>query len=289
MALISILLALAIERTLPDWQQWRDWVWFDGYLQWLRDRAGTLLSADDGRSVLTVVLPVVFAVALLQYLFDDFMGGIFALLLAIGACYLTLGPRELLQEVDAYLDALATDQHDAANTHAESIIAERDLPISPDGVATAIFGESGRRFFHPLFWFALLGPVGAVLYRVNRHLLERLNQADDTDETPLLAWAQRLDYLLGWIPAHIAALSFALIGSFDQSRAVWDARDRHGDGNLHDNDLLLAEVGAAATDYGDLTSQDGSLQTVAAQTTIRRAYLLWIVAIAVLTLFGWTF
>ena len=93
----------------------------------------------------------------------------------------------------------------------------------------AVFRNALRRWFGVLFWFLLLGPFGAVLYRLSVLAVER----DDTQlahETA--AGARAWLALLEWPVAQLMTLGLALVGNFDSVMAAWredDAFALHGD------------------------------------------------------------
>lgn len=67
--------------------------------------------------------------------------------------------------------------------------------------------ESLRQLFAPLFWFLLLGPVGALAY-----YLLRLNA--EPEEGAAAQLARRMLFLAEWPVARVLALTFALAGDF---------------------------------------------------------------------------
>ncbi len=283
MTLISLLLAVAAERLVPEWQRWRQWDWFRKYLQTLSERFGNHGWWTQPTGVIAILAPLVGATALFQHLLAEGMAGVPGMLFSIGALFYCLGPRELLADLDRYLDALAIGDEERQFEMASSIINARGSNPTPMMVALASFSESGKRFFHALFWFVVLGPMGAVLYRANRYLIDvgRNSEAHQ----PQVAVAERLDFLLGWIPARLAALAFALVGSFDDCCATWESRS--ADENSGENDRFMEEMGSSAVRMLASEEGDGSAHVLASQALIRRSMLLWVAAIAVFTLFGW--
>jgi adenosylcobinamide-phosphate synthase len=72
----------------------------------------------------------------------------------------------------------------------------------------------------PIFWFLVLGPLGAMLQRLAA-VLDRL-WGHRTARFTEFGWAAaRLDDLLSWIPARITALSYAVMGSFEDALHCW--------------------------------------------------------------------
>ena len=72
----------------------------------------------------------------------------------------------------------------------------------------------------PLFWFALIGPFGSVLQRLASVL--DLSWDHRTERFAEFGWAAaRLDDVVGWIPARLTAVSFAIMGSFEDAVHCW--------------------------------------------------------------------
>lgn len=74
----------------------------------------------------------------------------------------------------------------------------------------AVVGYRGfERSFAVIFWFVLLGPAGALLYRLSALYLQ-----SDTEHLPSQRYARRWLWLLEWPAARVLGLSFALTGNF---------------------------------------------------------------------------
>ena len=71
--------------------------------------------------------------------------------------------------------------------------------------------------FAPIFWFFLLGPAGALLYRIA--FLLKAEWADKHDGFGEFA-AQAFDWL-DWLPARFTAASFAVVGDFEDAVYCW--------------------------------------------------------------------
>ncbi len=65
-----------------------------------------------------------------------------------------------------------------------------------------------QSFFAVIFWYALLGPVAALAYRLLALALEHARQP------ALREQAARVRHILDWLPVRALVLSFALVGNF---------------------------------------------------------------------------
>ncbi len=157
-------------------------------------------------------------------------------------------------------------------------------------VEDAIFAQSNNRIFGVIFWFVVLGPVGAWIFRVSdlmrRRVVFRHQRGEESDETILIA-IEAIYGILKWIPARLAMLGYALSGSFDDAMNAWRG-ELAAEGIPIDvrNDILVARVGKAAmTGYLD----EPANSSAAARNSMRivhRTVFLWVIVIALLTIFG---
>lgn len=88
--------------------------------------------------------------------------------------------------------------------------------VSRVGIETTL-----RRAHHiliaPIFWFLLLGPAGALLYRLS-HALQSECLAD---QAKFGGFAQRAFDWLDWLPARFTAGCFAVVGDFEDAVYCW--------------------------------------------------------------------
>ncbi|MEG3003301.1 MAG: cobalamin biosynthesis protein CbiB, partial [Comamonas sp.] len=76
-----------------------------------------------------------------------------------------------------------------------------------------------------LFWFAVLaalglGPAGAVFYRLTEYLSRYWSRKSVAGAAPaserLQQSAKQAWLMVDWLPARMTALSFAIVGSFEE-------------------------------------------------------------------------
>jgi membrane protein required for beta-lactamase induction len=287
MTLIAILVSLVLERLLDQVQDLRRYERYQDYVEWMRQR----LRGDpwEGRlGVLVLLAPVVLATLLLQAGLDGALFGLLSLLFAIAVLLFCLGPRDLGHELAAYREAHATDNRELATRLARGLLGH-EPPEAPDAqaraVTEAVLVQANVRIFGVLFWFAVLGPVGAVLYRAATEL--RLLTLRDSDE---FAWAAtRLAEILDWLPARLSALGYALSGDFEGAVVRWREAVAGAEHWLAPSAQVLAAAGCGALDLDpeprDSVAWDHTLQS--AMGLVWRTLILWVFVIALLTLAGW--
>ena len=96
--------------------------------------------------------------------------------------------------------------------------------------------------FGIIFWFVLpFGPAGAILYRFSSYLQKSWNEPDDSDSFGL--FAKKIFYWIDWVPVRLTALSFAIVGNFEDAIYAW--RNFAGRWKNRNIGILLASAGGA--------------------------------------------
>ncbi len=223
--LIAVVLALLLGHAIPSLARLRRFGWFTRWLGWLGRQMGTAF-ASPFALLLALALPLGLT-AWLQQVLDARLYGIAGFLFAVAVLVYCWGPRDLDQDVEAIDEAPDTEARQRALAH----LAGNGRPLADDdacGWTLATFTGARRRWFGVLFWFLLLGPFGALLYR----LAERANQGEAAVQLPPAqgaAW-QHLLAILDWPVAHLMTLALAVAGHFDTvygAWRVWHATHRH--------------------------------------------------------------
>ena len=225
------------------------------WLQWL--------TASSGRSPwFTLALAVLLPVALLGLLvlaLEPLAYGWLLLPVHLLVLVYSLGRGDLLADLGPFRDAWRRGDEQAA-LH----VAERDLGLEADAEAELLervrayeLWQAYQGFFAVIFWYALLGPLPALAYRLLALTAER---ATDT-------------------AVRVLAASFALVGNFSAvSHAVlhdllaWDIPAAQ----------LVARAGVAAAELGEAQpGEPGVASLDELWQLLIRAAVLWYAAFAV--------
>lgn len=298
MNLLALLFALACERGLTHWLRLREARWLDRYCdrvgRWLDRGSGPLLLAGTVLAVLFPVLPV----ALLSAALGSELLGLPQFTLAVFVLLFSFGPRDLKDEVEDYIAALERRDRDAAAGYARALRegdVERHAHGARAAVEEAVFVQANNRLFGVIFWFMVLGAAGAWLFRVSdllrrRAAFESVRAGDSGAPRAFGVALVRVHGLLAWLPARLAAVSYALAGSFEDAVGNWKvAVDGAGREMLERTEDLLARVGCGslqpslaglAPDALDVATARGALRIV------ERALWIWLVVVALLVLAG---
>jgi membrane protein required for beta-lactamase induction len=285
MTLISALLGIVADRLLTHLHERRRYHWFLQYADWARDRLGDRFRNSSG-GLLLVLMPLWLAVGLLQIWTSDWLFGLVGLAFYIGVFFYCLGPRDLATDVDMYCSVSDSSDTALRQRAAASLLGDEqslDTAECARRVTGAVLVEAGDRLFAVLFWFVLLGPLGAVMYRSAAVLREHWRTQDATD-----AGSARLYGVLLWLPARLLALSFALSGQFDAALKGWRAAHQEHPQGVEGSERVLvltgrAALGLHATDF----ETDAVAPVRAAMSLVWRTLVVWLVVLSLLVLAGW--
>lgn len=299
MNLVALLLGLALERLLTNLLHLRELRWFDRYFDW------TLQSLNRFSGLAAAVLAAVYSIVpVLPVLgvglaFGERLYGIPYVLFAALVLIFSIGPRDLGEEVEEYCQAVTDGDGDRATRVAKELL-EHDVPetlLARDrAMEEAIFVQANNRLFGVIFWFMLLGPAGAWLFRSvdlmrRRAMFEAGRTSSETGERPTYVVAVRSVHgVLAWLPARLLALGYALAGGFEEALSNWRAYYQHAADRFFDvSDDIVARVGKGAMSTLD-TESDTPAEIQLARSAlrlVRRTLFVWVTGISLMTLFGW--
>lgn len=136
----------------------------------------------------------------------------------------TLGNRSLAEHARAVAAPLLAGDL-AEGRRQLALIVSRDTASLDEAGATRAAVESvlengSDAVLAPLFWFAVAGAPGALLYRLANTLDARWGYRNDR-YLHFGRAAARLDDALNWIPARLCALSYGLVGNLASALYCW--------------------------------------------------------------------
>lgn len=301
MNFVALLLGLGVERGLTHLFHLREFRWLDPMFDWLTERLRNVSRAPAVAGVILFTAVAVLPIALASVALSGTLFQIPYFVLAVIVLLFSLGPRDLKIEVDEYCIAAREGDEESTGQIARELW-ERDLLDEPvvHGrlIRRAIFIQANNRVFAVVFWFLLLGPTGAWLFRVldlmRRRLAFEYNRTEHDFCNTALVWAVRSVHgILAWIPARLLILGYGLAGSFDGAVAAWRGFHRKSDEDFFrvTNDVLDAVGDGAAGGLSEEEPADN--QAVAARVEAamdlvsRTLWLIWCPAIALMTLTDW--
>ncbi|HUO79329.1 MAG TPA: regulatory signaling modulator protein AmpE [Steroidobacteraceae bacterium] len=295
MNFIALLIALLAERLVALRPAVREPDALLAYVRGALRLAARHAPARVGIAIGAALLPGL-VVAVASDVLGALVHGIAYVALAALVLFFALGPRDLRREVSEYRAAAARgDAAAAARVAAEILDADASQRRGPGlgSVGEAVFVQANNRLFGVLFWFALLGPFGALAFRISdlmrREALVRADRADaPTAAQDLGDLCRRLHGVIAFVPARLLALTFGVAGSFEESFSGWRSYLASGSDHFADaNDRLLVHAGRGALGAAWDEARDEPERARAALALADAALNVWLVVFALLTLVAW--
>jgi len=283
--LLVALIALGLLRALPQLAHCRR----DGlFRRWVAQLADT---SGAGRVVLALLPPLLLCL-LLRWLFDHPpLGDLLSLLFALAVLLYCFGPREFESDVEAILNA--PDQLRREVAAQQLIDDDSTLVWTAPGLGEAVAYAALRRRFAVLFWFFVLGSVGALLYRLAQTLARneslRLDASSDTA-------AQYLANALDWVPAQLLVFTLAVVGHWDAVIGAWSRwHSQAATTSWYTAPPGFLGAAAQADILTDIEAGDGYFEERSEPMTellrlrgaLLRALLAWLSVVALIVIGGW--
>jgi len=282
MNLLIILIATAVEKFLAEplakFRELRRLGWYRALAAMAEQKLGGIevFKGPVGVAIL-IALPV-----LVFYLVFSFINGILAFLgflLSIVILLYCLGLQDLDADIKAIVNAIRGGNDDEANRLAQAF-SRSASPVDTQSrgrtVVESVFTEANGRVFGVIFWFALFGWFGAVLFRFSNELSHYATQAS----SGLSEWAGRVRNALSWIPARIAALGFAVAGNFTGAFNRWRVTE------TLDTDTVLKQSGTGALEGGAISGDEAESIT-AAQALVFRTLVVLLAILVIIHVISW--
>jgi len=255
-------------------------------------------------SWLLAVLPLMLAVAIGSWLLQR--AGV-ALVLAwnVGVLYLALGFRHFSY---FYTDiAQALERNDLAR--ARELVGEwrgRSAAELNESEIARIAIELGlvyshRHVFGVIAWFIVLGPAGAIGYRLAAFLAARWGGGRDDEARTFGQFARRAYEIIDWAPARLTAIGFAAAGDFMGAIECWRERAAAWP-DANQGVVIAAGAGALGVRLGGVLHREGGIEDrpllgdgneagfdylPAAVGLIWRSLVLWMFIILLTTIASW--
>lgn len=216
--------------------------------------------------------------------------------------WFALGARSLAEHAEAVRVPLSGGDLDEARRRVGHIVSRDTGALDAGGVARAavesVLENGNDAVFGALFWFALLGGPGALLFRLANTLDAMWGYRTERFES--FGWAAaRIDDGLNWPAARLTALTYALLGRTRRSLACWRTQARAWD-SPNAGPVMAAGAGSLGVALGGAASYHGveeprpplgegeapqATDIGRAVTLVQRGVWLWLSAFAVWSAF----
>lgn len=256
MSLLAVITALLLEQIHPLSSRKHLQGWFTDYADFFQRQFNAGEEVQGRIAWLLAVLPLLAAVMVVFWMLG-MMHPVFGWAFSILVLYLTMGFRQFSHYFTRIHQALQAGELDEARRLLSSWRGIHAHELNREEVARLAIEEALLASHHHVFgvivWFVItsvlgLGPVGAVLYRLAL-FLNASWRGKEVDSGRFGEFAQRAITLLEWLPLRITAMTFAIVGNFEDTVYCW----RTQAANWPDKDagiLLASGAGALGVRLG---------------------------------------
>jgi len=280
MTFLALILALALMQAWGSGNR----VQHDGWFHSLQARVAGWGLPPGIRLAVVILLPVLLAQLLLNAL-EPVMFGLLWIAMATLLLLYAMGRRDFHELLERYRGQCHREDFEGAYLTTLSELGwaeESDDPVSAQQVHALVqrgfLYEGFQRWFAVMFYFVLLGPAGALAYRL-LHLCRHRFEAE---------LVERCLYLADWVPVRLLAAAFSLAGDFVASRdqllhAVID-RTLAAPQLLQSVSLAALGGDAHAPAEGQAFGEFAAAQNKEIASLLYRSAACWVVVIALLVL-----
>jgi adenosylcobinamide-phosphate synthase len=247
--------AVLLDRLLGEPQRWHPLAGFG----WLARRVEQMFyGASYWRGIVALcalLLPLAAFAAWLQSL--AFIGMLSSVLLL----YFAIAPRSLREHAERVSAALGNNDLPAARVAVSMMVSRDTTQLNEAGVARAtvesVLENGNDAIFSALFWFAVAGAPGVVLYRLSNTLDAMWGYRNARYNE--FGWAAaRLDDVLNYVPARLTALSYGLVGYTRSALQCWRTQAPQWD-SPNAGPVMAAGAGALQVRLGGKAVYQGAI------------------------------
>jgi len=239
MSLLTLIITLLLEQLHPLSSRKYLSSWLANYARFFQHHFNAGQRKHGKIAWLLAVLPLLAAVMAIFWLLCR-VHPIIAMVFNVLVLYLTMGFRQFSHYFTDIHQALLNGKLDEAR---ELLSYWRGMPsheLNAEEVARVTIEQaliaSQRNVFGVIVWFVLFsvlglgGAAGAVLYRLGHFLRahwwegnapEELLDGHSGEQNGFGKFARQAFYLLEWLPIRLVAMTFAIVGDFENTIHCW--------------------------------------------------------------------
>lgn len=228
MSLFALIAALLLEQFHPLASRRYLYSWISYYVNFFQKNFNAGQRKHGKMAWLLAVLPLLLTVVVLSILLHQ-VHPIFAWAFNVLVLYLTMGFRQFSHYFTDIHQALRDDQLAEAQAllgkwrglMAHELNAEEVARVSIEEALLA----SQRNVFGVIVWFVVFsvlglgGAAGALLYRLAQFLREHWGNTEAMNDFGY--FAHQAFALIEWLPLRLTALTFAIVGDFEDTVYCW--------------------------------------------------------------------
>jgi len=230
MSLFALITALLLEQFHPLSSRKYLYGWLSSYVNFFQQNFNAGEHRHGKIAWLVAVLPLLAGVVAVYWLLYR-VHPVFAWAFNVLVLYLTMGFRQFSHYFTKIHLALRTGKLDEAR---DLLSRWRGIPsheLNAEEVARVTIEQaliaSHRNVFGVIVWFVLFsalglgGAAGALLYRMGQFLRARWDRADKDELGEFGGFARQAFYFLEWLPVRLTAITFAIVGNFEDTIYCW--------------------------------------------------------------------
>jgi AmpE protein len=240
MTIIAILLAITLCHFIRELGRCRQNQWLNSWIKFSSDVFSRLPGWQGMLGFLLITGGPLLLLLLINQVLLSTLGTTGAFLLATAVLIYTFGPSDLDTEV---ADIIEAEDEESRRPLLEEFLGTA-IPEDEDAcralAVESVFREALRRWFGIVFWFAVLGITGALLYRMVDWLVNEDYALADGQKNLFI----RLQQIMDWPAAQLMTLALAISTDFDSVFVAWrQYHDEQGHGLFEGNNgFLLASA-----------------------------------------------
>lgn len=289
MTLIILLAVLALQYCTNIISVLPKFNWFEQYVNMLSNFLSKPFALGNLWGIAFVVAPILIIVGIINFVLSGWIFSLIEFLFSLIILLYCLRAENLKAQLNEYFGALEADDLVKAG-HAAKEFLGRSVPNDAAGMARAVtqgvFQKAIVQCFSYIFWFALFGLYGVMLYFSVRHFYLLANKSG----SKLQAFAdisKKAQAVLDWVPVRLAGLSYALVGHFAAGFSHWLKTLIKVKGLDVDNELAWSLGLAGLNAEINSEAKASAAENIAAINLVNNAVIVWIVVIAIFILGYW--
>ena len=297
MSLLAILFSMVIERYVDAVASIRNYTWTVRFSDWVKEKFSHSEFWNDTLGLVVILLVPFFICAIIYDQLFDAMEPL-AFLFALAVLVYCINPKRMYSLSRQYLDAGENDDQHSMQTYASEMMPDESFDDTREmnsKVSIRMLTSTNNEVLAVFFWFVLLGPMGALLFRMSAALFENTRggysnesemENEAVDYTEFNSSARMLYGILLWLPTQISILCFAIAGSFIDTLQTWKQRltSNYLDPDQSDETLYLCGFSSLQLDLEQKTFDLGAVNEVYALAF--RTIIVWVTILALLILAG---
>ncbi len=250
-------------------------VTFERYKAFVRDYI-------DNKYYIYLLFPLVIIIiyALITYVMDNYLHGLFSFILDLVILVYCLKPSEFNRKVEEFKFSLGNQEGKKDSERFNYILSNHD---NNKDLIGNIFYSSTRNIFTVLFCFLLLGPSGSLAFIIlDNYIYNKEIKVDQKSKKYL----KNIISIIEYIPVRLCSFAFAVVANYELCSKAWKSSKKEK--SLYDSNItLINNIGIASYEELEIDPKDNNEEKIIfIQSIIYRAFLSWLSLIGFLIISG---